>query len=142
MATAAVNKLKYLLATKVIDFANDQFNIILVGSGFAFDPTDEVLADVSAFELQALYGYTTGGNILLSVAVTEDSANNRVDVTWANTTWTASGGTIGPAVGAIIYDYTVQTPLNPLVGFIDFGGDQYQVDGGVATISNIMVRLQ
>lgn len=140
MATEASNKIKYLLATKAIDFANDVFQIILMQSGFTFDKdTHHGYADVSGSELATANGYTIGGNTLAGVTVTEDDTNDRAAVTWNNTTWTAGGGPIGPSPGAIIYDDTVAD--DPVVGYIDFGGDQTQADGGVATVSNIEVRL-
>ena len=49
MASTASNKIKYLLATKAIDFLNDSFKIILMASGFVFDKdTHHGYADVSA----------------------------------------------------------------------------------------------
>ena len=140
MTTEASNKIKYLLATKVIDFANDVFKIILMQSGFTFNKdTHHGYADVSGSELTTANGYTVGGNTLAGVSVIEDDTDDRTEVTWDNTTWTASGGVIGPSPGAIIYDDTATD--DPIVGFIDFGGDQTQADGGVATISNIEVRI-
>lgn len=140
MATEASNKIKYLLATKVIDFANDVFKIILMQTGYTFDKdNDSLYADVSGSELSTANGYTAGGNTLTGVSVTEDDTDDRAEVTWNNTTWTASGGSIGPSPGAIIYDDTVAD--DPVVSYIDFGGDQTQAAGGVATISNIEFRL-
>ena len=143
MTTQASNKLKYLLANKVIDFANDSFKIILMKSGFVFNrATHHAYADVSASELATAYGYTADTKTLASVTVTEDDTNNWTLVTWAAAVWNASGGAIGPSPGAIIYDDTPTTPTaNPIVGYIDFGGDQTQVDGGAATISNISVKV-
>lgn len=140
MPTEASNKIKYLLATKVIDFANDVFHIILMQSGFTFDKdTDHGYADVSAHELPTANGYTAGGNILSGVTVTENDLNDRTEITWNNSSWTASGGNIGPSPGAIIYDDTAVD--DPIVSYIDFGGDQTQADGGVVTIANAEVRL-
>lgn len=143
MASTIANKLKYLLATKVIDFANDSFKIILMQSGFTFNKdTHHGYADVSASELSTANGYTANTKTLASVSVTEDDTDDRTEVTWANVTWTASSGAIGPSPGAIIFDDTVSTPTaDPIVGYIDFGGDQTQADGGTATISNIEIRI-
>lgn len=143
MASTASNKIKYLLATKAIDFANDTFKIILMQTGFTFDKdTHHGYADVSASELATGNGYTAGGATLSGVAVTEDDTDDRTEITWNNATWTASGGSIGPSPGAIIYDDTVTTPTaDPVVGYIDFGGDQTEADGGTATIANIEVRI-
>lgn len=143
MASELSNKIKYLMGIKAIDFANDSFKIILMASGFVFNKdTHHGYADVSASELATGYGYTRNTKTLTGVALTEDDTNDRLSVTWSNATWTASGGNIGPTPGAIIYDDTPTTPTaDPIVGYIDFGGEQTQVDGGVATISSIEFRL-
>ena len=141
--TEAANKLKYALATKQIDFSADTFKIILMATGFTFDKdTHHAYENVSGSELTAGNGYTAGGNTLAGVAVTEDDTDDRTEVTWDNTSWTASGGAIGPSPGAIIYDdQSAVAAEKYIVGYIDFKGDQIQADGGVATISNVEVRI-
>jgi hypothetical protein len=140
MSNQASNHIKYLLATKQIDFANDTFIIILMQSGFVFNKdTHEEYADVSGNELATANGYTQFSKTLAGVAVTEDDTDDRCEVTWSNPTWTAVGGAIGPASGAIILDDTVAN--DPVVGYIDFGGDYTQVDGGTATVINPEVRI-
>ena len=37
MSSTLSNKMKFLLASKAIDFANDTFKIILMNTGFVFD---------------------------------------------------------------------------------------------------------
>ena len=140
MTTEASNHIKYLLATKAIDFANDTFKIILMNTGFTFNKdTHALYADVSGSELASGNGYTTKGPTLAGVAVSEDDTDDRAEITWNNATWTASGGAIGPTPGAIIIDETATN--DPVVGYIDFGGEQTQADGGTCTISNIEVRI-
>lgn len=140
MANAAPNHIKYLLATGAIDFANDTFKIILMQSGFVFDiDTHEEYTDVSGNELANGNGYTTAGATLGGVAVAEDDVDDRCEITWNNVTWTAVGGAIGPASGAIIYDDTVAN--DPIVGYLDFGADYTQPDGGTATIIDPEVRI-
>lgn len=140
MASTVANKIKYLLATKAIDFANDSFKIILMQSGFTFNKdTHHKYSDVSASELATANGYTQNTKTLGASTVTEDDTDDRTEVTWGNVTWTASGGAIGPTPGAIIFDDTEAD--DSIVGYIDFGGDQTQADGGTATISGIEFRL-
>ena len=143
MATTVANKIKYMLALKKIDFSADSFKIILMASGFTFNKdTHAGYADVSGSELPTANGYTVNTKTLAGVAVTQDDTDDRTNITWSNVTWTASGGPIGPTPGAIIFDDTPTTPTaDPIVGYIDFGGDQTQADGGVATIANIEVRI-
>lgn len=143
MASTIANKARYALATKQIDFATDTFKCILMASGFTFDPdTHHGYADVSADELANGNGYTTGGVTLSGVVVTENDSTDLCEITWNNIQWTASGGSIGPTPGAIIYDDTPTTPqADPLIGYIDFGGEQTEADGGVATIANPKVTV-
>jgi hypothetical protein len=140
MATELSNKFKYELALGHVDLSGDTFKIILMQSGFTFNKdTHHGYSDVSASELGTGAGYTADTKTLAGVSVTEDDTDDRAEVTWSNVTWTASGGAIGPTPGAIIYDDTHASDI--IVGYIDFGGDQTQADGGVATISNIELRL-
>ena len=138
MASTVANKIKYALATKQIDFANDIFTIILMKSGFTFNKdTHHGYADVSASELGTGYGYTAGGQSLTGVAVTENDTTDKTEITWNNSSWTATGGSIGPAAGAIIFDNTPTTPqADPILGYIDFGEDQTEPSGGVFTVAN------
>lgn len=140
MSNQASNKIKYLLATKQIDFASDVFIIILMQAGFTFNKdTHEYYADVIGNELATGNGYTQGAKILAGVAVTEDDVDDRCEVLWTDVAWVASGGSIGPACGAIVIDGTVAN--DPVVGFIDFGGNYTQPDGGTVTILAPEVRI-
>jgi len=143
MASTLSNKMKFLLASKAIDFANDSFKIILMDTGFVFNKdTHHAYANVSASELDTGNGYIKNTKTLEGVAVTEDDTDDRCEITWDDVTWTASGGSIGPSPGAIIFDDEVTTPTaDPVIGYIDFGGEQTQADGGVATITNVEVRI-
>lgn len=145
MASMASNKLKFLLANKVINFAagSDVFKIILMQSGFSFDiDAHHSYADVSGQELLDGNGYSRNSKVLGGVSVYEDDTDNRCEITWNPVTWVATGGDIGPTPGAIIFDSTVEAPTaNPIIGYIDFGGNQTQSNGGTATISNIEVRI-
>lgn len=142
MANAVSNKCKFQLASGLLDFDADTFKIILMASGFTFDPdAHEFLDDVSASELANGNGYTTGGATLAGVAVEEDDANNRANVTWNDPAWTASGGSIGPTPGAIIYKSTGVAGTSTVVGFLDFEGNQTATDGGTFTVQNPELRL-
>lgn len=140
MSNQAANRLKYLMASGSIDFSSDAFKIILMESGFVFDKdTHHQYSDVSGNELPTLNGYTVGGATLAGVTITENDAADRTDVTWNNVSWSASGGPIGPASGAIIYDDTDGN--DSIVGYIDFLNDYTQIDGGTFTVANIAVRI-
>jgi len=140
MANTTANHFKYLVMTGVIHCLTDQFKIILMESGFVFNKdTHHNYADVVGDELPTLNGYSQGAKILAGVVVTEDDANDRCEIAWNNPTWTAAGGDIGPASGAIIYDDTVAN--DPIAGYIDFGGDYSEANGGVAALGSVGLRL-
>jgi len=143
MASYASTKITYLLAIKIIDFDTDTSKICLMQTGFTFDrATHHVYADISASELATANGYVAGGVSLGVSTVTENDTLFKTTVTWPNASWTAAGGSIGPAAGAIIYDDTVAAPVaKPIIGYIDFGSDQTQVNGGIFTIANPEVDL-
>ena len=139
MANQASNKIKYALATKAIDFSADTFKIILMQTGFVFNKdTHHAYSDVSGSELATANGYTAGGTTLAGVTVTEDDTDDRCDITWSNPSWTAVGGNIGPASGAIVYD---DTASDFVVGYIDFGGDYTQPNGGTITLVGVEFRI-
>lgn len=137
------NYFKYLLALGVIDFANDDFNIILMQPGFAFDrAAHQVYADVIGSEHAAGTGYTTGGQLLTGVGVDNNATHNATIVTWNNPAWTAAGGSIITS-GAIIYDDTIDDPaIDPIVGYINFNGTLTIIDGGTFTIANVFAAIR
>jgi hypothetical protein len=146
MSNQLSNHFKYLLATNAIDVLNDEFRIILMATGFAFNKdTHALYSNVSASELGApstSNGYDVGTKVLGSAATVEDDTNDRSSTTWANASWVASGGSIGPSPGAIILDMDTD-PYDPcVVGYIDFGAEYTQVDGGTFTIAGIEFRVK
>lgn len=132
----------YLLATKKIDFTpstGDTFKIILMQSGFVFNRgTHEEYADISSSELPTNYGYTAGGVALSGISVTSNTTLHKTVITWNNPSWAITGTAI-TASGAIIYDDTVSG--DPLVEYIDFGGDLTQDPGGTFIISNVSIDI-
>lgn len=140
VTSTVANKIKYLMATKAIDFANDTFKICLMDTGYSFDKdADHYYSDISASELSTANGYTAGGATLSGVSVTEDDTNDRTTVAWGtNPAWTASGGSIS-AIGAIVYDDTVAN--DPIVGYIDFGGTETVVDTKKFTVATVVFRI-
>jgi hypothetical protein len=124
-----------------IDFDADVFHLVLMATGFVFDPdTDANWSDISASELAGGNGYTQDGATLSGVAVSEDDTNNRSSVTWNNESWTATGGNIGPSPSACIVKWTGVESTSIIVGNIDFGGDQTALSGNPFSVQNIENR--
>lgn len=139
MSSLLANNFLEQLLKGDIDFDSDTFKIILMASGFSFNrSTDVDYSDVSASELATLYGYTAGGATLANVVVAQDDTGNAGVVTWDNASWTASGGDLVTS-GAIIYDDTHAS--DAIIGYIDFGGDQTLLDGGVGVIADPEVKI-
>jgi hypothetical protein len=140
MASTVSNHVKYLLATKIIDFANDTFVICLMQSGFTYDKdSDSMYSDISGSELATASGYVAKAKVLPGVVITEDDTDDRTEITWNSVSWLADGGDIGPTPGAVIVDDTVDG--SPVIGYIDFSGDQTQAEGGTATITGLEFRI-
>lgn len=111
-----------------IDYTS--LKVMLLDDGASFDPTDDTLEDVAgeanANEVSGS-GWAAGGVALASVAwstvaadgdsITNDSMLDADDVSI-----TATGGSIGPAHAAVIYDDSHEDDV-PLF-FIDFGEPQ------------------
>jgi hypothetical protein len=112
----------------------------LVATGFTFEKdTHATYADVSASELANGYGYTTGGQALTGFAIQEDDTGDKATVTFNDAVFTASGGSIGPTPGAIIFDDTAAD--DAVVGYIDFSGDRTVTDANPLTVQNIQLDL-
>ena len=110
-------------------------------SGFTLDQANHhVYADVSASELGTGNGYTqftpggAAGKAAAGISVTRDDVLRKLTVTWNNPQWTASGGAIGPTPGVFLLDDSVAD--DPLVMYIDFGGEGTEPSGGTFTVSN------
>ena len=85
---------------------------------------DSIKTDLA--EITAENGYTAGG---------DDTQNTYSEGTGTGTcvgtdiTWTASGGTIGPFRYVVLYNDTPAGPVDPLIGWWDYGSNLTLNDG-------------
>ena len=114
-ASGLYNRFKANLMNKEVDLEGDVIKIILLNDSHTFAAGNDVLTDVSANELAATGGYSTGGNTLGSKEVTQ-AATTKWDA--ADTEWTSATFT---AYNAVIYDTSVS---DNLIATIGFGGAQ------------------
>lgn len=101
-----------------INLGSDVFKIMLV-NGYTYNATHAAKASITG-ELSTANGYTAAGATLSNVTWAYGSSVTKFDAD--DVTWSASGGSIGPATGAVIYSDTSTTPTaDRLVCYIDFG---------------------
>jgi len=116
------------MAKGAIDFDTDTFKILLVTSSYTpnkdtHDKRDDVTNEVSGT------GYTAGG-ATSACTVTKDTANDKVTISFAATSWATSTIT---ARGAVVYKSRGgASSADELVCYIDFGAD---VSSSAATFS-------
>lgn len=125
------------------DFETDVFKIYL-SNATPSASADFVRGDLA--EIGSGNGYTTGGN---TTTITISTATGVAKVTGTDpTTWTASGGTIGPFQYAVFYNTTAggSPTSDPLIAWWDYGsavtlqiGETFTVDldasNGIFTVT-------
>ena len=120
-----------------IDFNTDSFKIILVTSSYAADKDAHTKRSDVTNEVTGI-GYTTGG-VSSAVTVTKDTANDRVDIDFADVSW--ANATI-TAAGAVIYKTTGSAAADNLVAFMDFGSDITSTNGTFTVDVTSPLRIQ
>lgn len=134
------NHFKYQCFKKQIDLSSDTIKVILMDTGFVFDKDNHATyAQVMADELAGGNGYTQNNKTLTSQVLTEDDTDDRAEMTCDDVSWTASGGSIGPTPGAILYDDSSND--NTVIGYLDFGEELTTTNGQTLVLEDIKVRF-
>ncbi|KKL07000.1 hypothetical protein LCGC14_2590400 [marine sediment metagenome] len=111
-----------------IDLDGDTFKIELYNSTHTFTATNTNRAQISANALATNFGYTNPGQDLASRTWGTTAGDQTFD--GADTVWSASGGSIGPARYAVKYSDTSTVPAADLLGLdVNFGQDETAGDG-------------
>lgn len=136
MASLVFNRTLELWARGSIDFDTDSFKVMLTTSAYtedkdAHDFRNDVTNEVSGT------GYTAGGNTV-TVTVTLDTGNDRVDISLGGTTWPSSTITARKAVyyksrGGL-------SSADELVAVNDFGSDVVS-SSGTFTLNASTLRI-
>lgn len=113
------------LANKELDLNSDALKVMLCSSLYVPSTANHAYASDITNEVTGT-GYTTGGGLLTGVSVLTSGTTTTLDasdIVWSNSTITARY--------AILYDSTPATAATqPLILYIDFGGDQASSAGG------------
>lgn len=138
MTSLIYNRALELWARGSIDFDTDTFKVLLTTSTYTENKDTHDFRDDVTNEVAAGGGYTSGGNTV-TVSVTLDTANDRVDISLGGTTWPASTITARKAVyyksrgGAASAD--------ELIAVNDFGSDVI-TSSGTLTLNASTLRIQ
>lgn len=136
MASLVYNKGVFSALTGAIDFDTDTFYMMLVTSSYTPDQdTHEDRADVTN-EVTGT-GYTSAGQSV-TVTVTQDNTNDRVDISFADVTWSSSTIT---AAAAVVYKSTGTAANDLLVAYLDFGGDVASTSGDFTVSTTTPLRF-
>jgi len=122
--------------TGTIDFDTSSFKVMLCTSAYTPDKDAHLDRTDITNEVSGT-GYTAGGNAV-TVTVTKDDANDRIDVSLGGTTFPASTIT---ARYAAYYKSTGTAANDLLVAVIDFGSDVTST-AGTFTLTASTLRLQ
>lgn len=107
-----------------IDFDTDSFKIMLVTSTYTADKDTHTKRSDVTNEVSGT-GYTSGG-AASAVTVTKDTTNDRIDIEFADVSFSSATIT---AAGAVIYKTTGTASTDNLVAYLDFGGDVTSTNG-------------
>jgi hypothetical protein len=121
------------LAKKVHDLNADTLKVML--SNTAPNVTTNALRS-QVTELAGGNGYTSGGD---DTQNTTSRTTNTTSVLGVDTTVTCSAATVGPFRYDILYNDTPASPLDPLIGYWDYGssitlnpGESFTTDFGAS----------
>lgn len=137
MATLIYNSFFEDLARGAIDLDTDTFKVLLTTSAYTENKDTHTKRSDVTNEVSGT-GYTAGGNTV-TLTVTKDTANDRLDVTLGGTTWPTSTITARKAVyyksrgGAATAD--------ELIAIIDNGSDVSST-AATFTINSSTLRIQ
>jgi hypothetical protein len=134
MASLIFNKFLDYLASA--DISDDTFKVALVTSSYTPDKDthehfDDVTNEVSGT------GYSAGGETVTGT-LTLSTANDRLTLEFASTSWTSATIT---ARGAVYYSSTGTASTSTLIAFNDFGSD-VAVTSGTLALAASTVTLQ
>jgi hypothetical protein len=89
-------------------------------------------------ELLTGNGYTRNDMMMSGVFISEDDASDVVSITWTlNTSWTATGGSIGPTPGMLMVNDTWST----IIGYISFASAEIVGLSNALVVNGVIIRV-
>jgi hypothetical protein len=117
------------LGRKIHNLNGDTLKVMLTNVA----PVNTNTVDGSLTEISAGNGYSAGGTAVGSTAYSQSGGT--ATLTGSNVVFTASGGSIGPARYAVIYNSTAGSASNrPLIGWWDYGSSITLATGETLTV--------
>ncbi len=104
------------IASGTINLLSNTIKAMLV-NGYTFNSSHDTKSDLGAVEIPTGNGYNYGGAALSNKALTYASGKTKWDAD--DVVWNVSGGSVGPATGAVLYDDS--STGDKLICYIDFG---------------------
>lgn len=132
MTSHVYNHGMYEIIAQSTNWATADIRILLVDSGYAYDPDDNFVSDVVASELSTT-GYAR--QVLDNTTITEDDAGDAVVLDADNEVYAAIGVPVGgPTLGgAVLYRNTGVDATSPVISFEDVTNTV--LNGGALTIT-------
>jgi len=137
MASLIYNSCLNDMATGAIDFDTDTFKIMLVTSSYTPNKDTHTKRSNVTNEITGT-GYTSGGTTT-TVTVTNDTANDRIDIDFSDVSWTSATLT---AAAAVIYKSTGTAASDNLVAYLDFAGNMISTNGTFTVDITSPLRIQ
>lgn len=117
-------------ADRRVDWTTDTIKVALCTSSFTPNQDTQDFYDDITNEVSGT-GYTGGGATLGTKSVNFDGATNTISLRAGASSWTTASFT---ARYAVVYKDTGTGSTSPLIGYVDFGGDE-TVSSGTFTIT-------
>lgn len=118
-------------AARRVDWATDTIKVALCTSSFTPNQdTNTYYSDITN-EVANGSGYTTGGATLGTKSVNYDATSNVMSLRAATTSWSSATFT---ARYAVVYKDTGSASTSPVLGYVDFGGNE-TVSSGTFSIA-------
>jgi len=137
MASLIYNSCLNDMATGAIDFDTNSFKIELVTSSYTPNKDTHTKRSDVTNEISGT-GYTAGG-VSTAVTVTNDTANDRIDINFADVSWASATLT---AAAAVIYKTTGTASTDNLVAYLDFGSNVTSTNGTFTLDITSPLRIQ